>query len=73
MDSLFISGYKLAFNYLKAKRMVDAIDICHHVSTCHTVVGLDEKCTPPPLQYSGSGRYTDVILFLWMDGCPKNV
>ena len=25
-------GYKLAFNYLKAKRYVDAIDICHCVS-----------------------------------------
>nr|XP_027801919.1 tetratricopeptide repeat protein 21B isoform X2 [Marmota flaviventris] len=24
-------GYKLAFNYLKAKRYVDAIDICHQV------------------------------------------
>ncbi|KAG8559764.1 hypothetical protein GDO81_017447 [Engystomops pustulosus] len=22
-------GYKLAFNYLKAKRYVDAIDVCH--------------------------------------------
>jgi len=26
-------GYKLGFNYLKAKRYVDAIDIAHHVST----------------------------------------
>ncbi|XP_014641369.1 PREDICTED: tetratricopeptide repeat protein 21B isoform X1 [Ceratotherium simum simum] len=25
-------GYKLAFNYLKAKRYVDAIDICHQVT-----------------------------------------
>lgn len=25
------SGYKLAFNYLKAKRHVDAIDVCHKV------------------------------------------
>jgi tetratricopeptide repeat protein 21B len=25
-------GYKLAFNYLKAKRYTDAIDICHYVS-----------------------------------------
>lgn len=25
-------GYKLAFNYLKAHRNVDAIDICHKVS-----------------------------------------
>lgn len=24
-------GYKLAFNYLKAKRHVDAIDVCHKV------------------------------------------
>lgn len=29
--SVFISGYKLAFNYLKAKRHVDAIDVCHKV------------------------------------------
>lgn len=28
---VFISGYKLAFNYLKAKRHVDAIDVCHKV------------------------------------------
>ncbi|XP_043931290.1 tetratricopeptide repeat protein 21B [Protopterus annectens] len=28
-------GYKLAFNYLKAKRYVDAIDICHRVLTTH--------------------------------------
>lgn len=26
-----VSGYKLAFNYLKAKRHVDAIDVCHKV------------------------------------------
>uniref|UniRef100_A0A8C2QYJ1 Tetratricopeptide repeat domain 21B n=1 Tax=Capra hircus TaxID=9925 RepID=A0A8C2QYJ1_CAPHI len=25
-------GYKLAFNYLKAKRYVDAIDVCHQVT-----------------------------------------
>lgn len=25
------TGYKLAFNYLKAKRYVDAIDVCHKV------------------------------------------
>jgi tetratricopeptide repeat protein 21B len=24
-------GYKLAFNYLKAKRFVEAIDVCHKV------------------------------------------
>lgn len=29
--SAYISGYKLAFNYLKAKRHVDAIDVCHKV------------------------------------------
>jgi len=29
--SVFVSGYKLAFNYLKAKRHVDAIDVCHKV------------------------------------------
>lgn len=28
---VFNSGYKLAFNYLKAKRHVDAIDVCHKV------------------------------------------
>ncbi|XP_032880066.1 tetratricopeptide repeat protein 21B isoform X1 [Amblyraja radiata] len=28
-------GYKLAFNYLKAKRYVDAIDICHKVLKAH--------------------------------------
>ncbi|KAL5010855.1 hypothetical protein ScPMuIL_013160 [Solemya velum] len=28
-------GFKLAFNYLKAKRYVDAIDICHHVLAGH--------------------------------------
>ena len=27
-----VSGYKLAFNYLKAKRHVDAIDVCHKVN-----------------------------------------
>ena len=24
-------GYRLAFNYLKSKRLVDAIDVCHMV------------------------------------------
>ncbi|XP_012885344.1 PREDICTED: tetratricopeptide repeat protein 21B isoform X1 [Dipodomys ordii] len=28
-------GYKLAFNYLKAKRYVDSIDICHQVLKAH--------------------------------------
>lgn len=28
-------GYKLAFNYLKAKRYVDAIDVCHQVLATH--------------------------------------
>uniref|UniRef100_A0A8C6FXZ3 Tetratricopeptide repeat protein 21B n=1 Tax=Moschus moschiferus TaxID=68415 RepID=A0A8C6FXZ3_MOSMO len=28
-------GYKLAFNYLKAKRYVDAIDVCHQVLEAH--------------------------------------
>lgn len=28
-------GYKLAFNYLKAKRYVDAIDVCHQVLKAH--------------------------------------
>lgn len=30
-----VIGYKLAFNYMKAKRYVDAIDICHFVLTAH--------------------------------------
>lgn len=30
-----VIGYKLAFNYMKAKRYVDAIDICHHVLSLH--------------------------------------
>ena len=29
------TGYKLAFNYLKAKRYVDAIDVCHKVLESH--------------------------------------
>lgn len=29
---VYVIGYKLAFNYLKAKRHVDAIDVCHKVS-----------------------------------------
>lgn len=28
-------GYKLAFNYLKAKRYVDAISVCHKVLEKH--------------------------------------
>ncbi|XP_020612885.1 tetratricopeptide repeat protein 21B-like [Orbicella faveolata] len=28
-------GYRLAFNYLKAKRLVDAIDVCHKVLNHH--------------------------------------
>ncbi|KAM9344194.1 tetratricopeptide repeat protein 21B isoform 2-T2 [Pholidichthys leucotaenia] len=28
-------GYKLAFNYLKAKRHIDAIDVCHKVLAAH--------------------------------------
>ncbi|KAK3857879.1 hypothetical protein Pcinc_020970 [Petrolisthes cinctipes] len=28
-------GYKLAFNYMKAKRFVDAIDVCHSVLAKH--------------------------------------
>ncbi|XP_014823388.1 PREDICTED: tetratricopeptide repeat protein 21B-like [Poecilia mexicana] len=28
-------GYKLAFNYLKAKRYVEAIDVCHKVLAAH--------------------------------------
>lgn len=31
--AVLFTGYKLAFNYMKAKRFVDAIDICHHVSS----------------------------------------
>lgn len=28
------TGFKLAFNYLKDKRFVEAIEVCHHVSHC---------------------------------------
>ncbi|XP_015756029.1 PREDICTED: tetratricopeptide repeat protein 21B-like [Acropora digitifera] len=28
-------GYRLAFNFLKAKRYVDAIDVCHKVLSQH--------------------------------------
>ena len=28
---VFLLGYKLAFNYLKSKRLTDAIDIAHFV------------------------------------------
>lgn len=36
-----LTGYKLAFNYLKGKRYVDAITICHKVefvfnTLCHS-------------------------------------
>jgi len=30
-NSIICVGYKLAFNYLKAKRLIEAIDICHVV------------------------------------------
>ncbi|XP_059173967.1 tetratricopeptide repeat protein 21B-like [Physella acuta] len=30
-----VIGYKLAFNYMKARRFVDAIDICQHVLNTH--------------------------------------
>lgn len=29
------TGYKLAFNYMKARRFVDAIDVCHSVLAKH--------------------------------------
>ena len=32
---LSFTGYKLAFNYLKAKRFVDAVDVCHKVLEKH--------------------------------------
>lgn len=28
-------GYKLAFNYMKAARFVDAVDVCHKVLKAH--------------------------------------
>ena len=31
MQIIFNSGYKLGYNYLKSKRLVDAIDTCHRV------------------------------------------
>ena len=33
--AICVSGYKLAFNYLKAKRFVDAIDVSHKVLSIH--------------------------------------
>ena len=27
----YVIGYRLGFNYLKARRFVDAIDVCHKV------------------------------------------
>ena len=30
-----MDGFKLAFNYLKAKKLVQAIDVCHKVLTTH--------------------------------------
>lgn len=35
---VIISGYKLAFNYLKAKNYIDAIDVCHKVSVYNSDV-----------------------------------
>lgn len=29
-----LTGFKLAFNYLKDKRFVEAIEVCHNVSHC---------------------------------------
>ena len=46
MTLCVFEGYKLGFNYLKARRFVDAIDICHHVSMTkeHTNLFHDAKC-----------------------------
>uniref|UniRef100_A0A671Q659 Tetratricopeptide repeat protein 21B-like n=1 Tax=Sinocyclocheilus anshuiensis TaxID=1608454 RepID=A0A671Q659_9TELE len=35
LHAVCLPGYKLAFNYLKAKRHVDAIDVCHKVLDAH--------------------------------------
>lgn len=44
-----ISGYKLAFNYLKAKKYIDAIDVCHKVTgrssvMSHSLLSLSLIC-----------------------------
>uniref|UniRef100_A0AAY4BBA0 Tetratricopeptide repeat domain 21B n=1 Tax=Denticeps clupeoides TaxID=299321 RepID=A0AAY4BBA0_9TELE len=46
-------GYKLAFNYLKAKRYVDAIDVCHKVML--------RKC-----QYTLPAKSLDAPTHLWV-------
>lgn len=33
------TGFKLAFNYLKDKKFVDAIEVCHSVSQEHGLEG----------------------------------
>ena len=37
-DFIFLTGYKLGFNYLKAKRFVDAIDVCHKVCSFFLII-----------------------------------
>lgn len=53
-----ISGYKLAFNYLKAKKYIDAIDVCHKVSVCSSDIDVTlffSNCNSPFLLFSGFG------------------
>lgn len=33
--TVLISGYKLAHNYLKCKKLFDAIDVCHRILAIH--------------------------------------
>ena len=56
-------GYKLGFNYLKAKRYVDAIDIAQHVShsaqsrrCLHKLLSMRGICIP---------KFTDIFISCW--------
>lgn len=62
MFSIIISGYKLAFNYLKAKKYIDAIDVCHKVSVCSSGSGLSLSrcCNSSFLLFSGSGSSSEL-------------
>lgn len=42
---LLLTGYKLAFNYLKGKRYVDAIDVCHKVEFVYVLNTLSTVAT----------------------------
>ena len=63
-------GYKLAFNYLKARRHVDAIDICHHVSVfiSITYTSLLTSVYSPPPKYSRYFLYNHFHIFSMISG-----